>query len=198
MIKNLTNEIWKDIEGFEGKYQVSNYGRIKSLKRFRGKRIYEECIKTQKINKDGYCVVKLYDSVSKKILYYLVHRLVGLNFIPNDDPINKFQINHKDECKTNNVISNLEWCDNDYNFNYNNRSCLKRAIENREKKRVNGILKNKHSRQIEQIDVNTNEVVNTFETITDVGNKTGYSKGTICNACRKGLIAYGFRWTYKV
>ena len=104
------NEIWKDIEDYEGLYQVSNLGRVKS----------SDTNRILKGNKDrgGYLLVNLYkNSVSstKKI-----HRLVAQAFIPN--PENKPQVNHIDENKTNNMVSNLEWSTNKENSNHGTRT----------------------------------------------------------------------------
>lgn len=97
-------EIWKDIEGYEGKYQVSNTGEVKSLN-YRGSG--KTKLLRQTADKDGYkCVIFCKNG---KVKGYKVHRLVAIAFIPNPNslPI----INHKDEDKTNNCVDNLEWCD---------------------------------------------------------------------------------------
>lgn len=107
-------EIWKDISGYECKYKISNYGRIKSLNY--GKTQKEKIRKTQ-LNK-GYAKVNL--SKNGKVKHYLVHRLVAEAFIPN--PNNLTEINHKDENKENNHVSNLEWCTHKYNMSYGTRS----------------------------------------------------------------------------
>lgn len=102
-----TNEIWKDIEGYNGYYQVSNHGNVKSLK---GN--VERILKISKHS--GYPIVTLSKNCICKT--FLVHRLVAEAFIPNPDnlPI----INHKDNSRDNNVASNLEWCTQKYNVNY--------------------------------------------------------------------------------
>ena len=105
-------ELWKDIEGYEGRYQVSSLGRIKSLRDNHGN--YREKILDIKPNKCGYKEVRLSKNSKKKP--YLVHRLVAIHFISN--PNNYPQINHKDENKSNNCVSNLEWCTQKYNNNY--------------------------------------------------------------------------------
>lgn len=190
MINNFDNEIWKDVVGFEGLYQVSNLGRIKVVRKDR----YFNHIKSQRLDKYGYKVVRL--SKDGKENYFLVHRLVGKVFIPNDDPINKFQINHRNEIKTDNRAENLEWCTNEYNFNYNNNSCSKRSIEEREKKRIDGILRTKKSRKVLQINPITNEIINEYLSLTDVKNKTGYSSGTVYTACNDNRIHYGCIWVW--
>lgn len=123
----LPEEEWKDIEGYEGYYKVSNLGRIKSLPRFRGNGNKGYCVK-EKIrsagkDKDGYLQVDLF--LDKKRKMHKVHRLVAKAFIPNPD--NLPSVNHKDEDKSNNVASNLEWCTQQYNINYGNAN-KKRSV----------------------------------------------------------------------
>ena len=106
---------WKDIPGYEGLYQVSNLGEIKSLNyRNTGK---EKIIKPRK-NKGGYLRVVLCKNGKQKD--FLVHRLVAIAFIPNHNNYN--QVNHKDENPSNNNVNNLEWCTSKYNSNYGNRN----------------------------------------------------------------------------
>ena len=123
-------EIWKDIKGYEGLYQVSNLGRVKSLgrwvyKEYRGKRWQGEKILKQIKNKFGYLRVYLYKN--RKAKCYAIHRLVAQVFIPN--PYNLPQVNHKDEDKSNNRVDNLEWCTSFYNNEYGTRK--KRWYETR-------------------------------------------------------------------
>ena len=112
-------EEWRDIAGYEGIYQISNLGRVKSLGRtyWHGNRIYRQKEKLLKLGCDssGYNSVMLYnhEHQSKRIM---VHLLVARTFIPN--PENLPEVNHKDENKHNNIISNLEWCTRKYNVNY--------------------------------------------------------------------------------
>ena len=104
-------EIWKDIKGFEGKYQVSNLGNVRSL-RFRNQNFSKDL--AQKINNKGYKVVNLTDNSKNKPAF--VHRLVAMAFVdnPNNYPI----VNHKDENPQNNHADNLEWCTYSYNRIY--------------------------------------------------------------------------------
>lgn len=103
-------EIWASIKGFEGLYEISNYGNVRSLKY--GKIKY---LKPAKNNK-GYYQVQLWKNGILK--NFKIHRLVANAFIEN--PNNYPQINHKDENKTNNKVENLEWCDNRYNKRFSN------------------------------------------------------------------------------
>lgn len=121
-------EIWKDIEGYEGLYQVSNMGRVRSLDRIdaRGHR-WKGRMLSSKLRKDGYREVILCRDGKRK--YMFVHRLVAGAFLPNPD--NFPQVNHKDENKANNAVSNLEWCSALYNINYGART--KRAAKANER-----------------------------------------------------------------
>lgn len=107
-------EIWKDIAGYEGLYQVSNLGRVKSLTYSNQyTTLNKEKILKQATNHRGYKCVSIGYNPRKTIT---VHRLVAQTFIPNTN--NYSQVNHKDGNKQNNCVFNLEWCDNDYNMNH--------------------------------------------------------------------------------
>ena len=122
------------VKQYKGLYQVSNTGLVRSLgmwvngnggsKYWRNGRILK-CGNTGR----GYLMVVLTKNENRKT--HIVHRLVAQAFIPN--PNNLPQVNHKDECKTNNNVSNLEWCDNKYNSNYGERN--KKIIDTKIKKR---------------------------------------------------------------
>ena len=99
-------EIWKDIKGYEGLYQVSNLGRVYGL-------TAHKLVKPH-LNNKGYLKVDLYKSGKGR--RFFVHRLVAETYIPN--PNNYPQVNHKDESKLNNCANNLEFCDGKYNINY--------------------------------------------------------------------------------
>lgn len=115
-------EIWKDVVGYEGIYQVSNTGRVRSLSRHRivGWADYtsKEMMLKQSENRCGYKFVWLHKNKDRKI--FKIHRLVAEAFIPN--PNNFRCINHKDENKANNHAENLEWCNHSYNNNYGARN----------------------------------------------------------------------------
>lgn len=118
------DEVWKDIECYEGYYQISNLGNVRSLDRYIpvrnsiGRRFIKGRIVPQQKRiargEEGYCTVSL--SKFGKNTLFLVHRLVAKAFIPN--PNNFPDVNHKDEDKHNNHVSNLEWCTTKYNNTY--------------------------------------------------------------------------------
>lgn len=114
-------EIWKDIVGYEGLYQVSNLGNVKRLKGYKGRGkgyIVEEHLIQPSINSRGYQNVVLCKNGKTKT--FSMHRLVAIAFLDNSN--NLQQVNHKDEDKTNNCVYNLEWCDATYNNNYGTRN----------------------------------------------------------------------------
>ena len=103
-------EIWKNIEGYEGKYQVSNLGRVKSM-------IGQEKVLHPKKHRNGHLQIGLHKDKKRKTMY--IHRLVAQAFITNPD--NLPCVNHKDENPNNNNVDNLEWCTQKYNCNYGTR-----------------------------------------------------------------------------
>lgn len=163
-------EIWKDIKGYEGLYQVSNFGNVKSIRRNK--------LLKQKLNKTGYYSVVL--SVNGKIKCYLTHRLVAETFITNPD--NLPCVNHKNERKNENRVDNLEWCNYLYNNTYGNRISKYR---NSRCKRV--VQKNKQ-----------NQIIKEWLSAGEVAKQLNYSPSVIYGCCEGTLkSAYGFIWEYK-
>ena len=165
-------EIWKDIEGYEGLYQVSNLGNVRSLDRvvtnYQGSFIKKGEVKTICNLTKGYKGVCLCKDGKQKT--HKVHRLVAQAFLPNPD--NLPQVNHKDEDKTNNSVNNLEWCDNEYNINYS------------------------WSIPIYSINPHTGEYKK-YSSLTDATDKTGVNKSSISMVLNnKRNKAGGCIWKY--
>ena len=170
-------EHWKSITGYEGLYEVSDIGRVKSL--WHGK---EKILKPGK-NNCGYLLVSLYkDGHVKKLT---VHRLVAEAFIPNQN--NLETINHKDEDKTNNTVSNLEWMSLKDNINYGTHN--KRASETQ----IND--KNK-SKSVQMFDRQGN-LLAAFPSTHEANRKTGIHHGSISKCCNGKLKSVGgYIWRY--
>lgn len=175
-------EIWKNIEGYEGYYQVSNLGRVKSLPR--GKqwpyRQTHNNIRKQHI-KNGYLQVNL--SKDNKVKWVGVHRLVAMAFIPN--PNNHPQVNHIDECKTNNVVTNLEWCTQSQNQMHG--TARQRQSETRHRndpdRTVWKAAGMKNAKRVAMCDKKTDNVLRTFASMTEAAMSTGVNICTISNQC---------------
>lgn len=188
----IEKEEWKDIPGYQGVYQISTLGRVKSLERTivyppsksypNGRtRVLKEKVLTPCVDKKGYQFVQLFTNGnfrSKK-----VHRLVAEAFIPN---IHNFeQVNHKDENKKNNCVDNLEWCTLIYNVNYGTgkyRKTLKKRIP------------------VMQYDLEGN-FVREYESATAATKVLGIKQGnakTLLDTCRgKYKYMFGYIWKFK-
>ena len=149
-------EIWKPVAGYEGLYEVSNQGNVRSVDRYvsnnwkNGLRLIKGKVLNYGCTLGGYKQVHLSKNGSQEPLY--VHRLVAEAFLQNPDCLP--EINHKDEDKTNNRVENLEWCDRKYNANYG--TAIERASE-------------KHGRKIECLSVDWTErkTFNSFQSVED-------------------------------
>lgn len=174
-------EIWKDIQGYEGLYQVSNLGRVKSLNYNRSGK---ERILKYGTNTQGYLNVCL--CVNKQRKMFAVHRLVAETFIANIN--NLPQVNHIDENKHNNCVSNLEWCTSKYNNNYG--TCAQRALLTR-------IIRNSKTapKKIDQYSLD-GKFIKTWNSGTELV-KCGFHNGNICSCCN-GLLktSKGYIWKY--
>lgn len=169
-------EIWKDIKGYEGIYQISTMGRVKSLRR--------NIILKNQIASNGYEMVKLYTNNSKKD--YSIHRLVANAFIENPD--NLPQVNHRDENKTNNCVENLEWCTPKYNYNYGTINIRKSQKQLNDKNKSKVVLQY----------TKDGCFIKEWKSIRDIQRMTGYDKGYISKCCRgKYAYAYSYIWKYK-
>jgi hypothetical protein len=149
----MMEEVWKDIKGFEGLYQVSNMGRVRSLDRTIVARNGQTYMKKGQIlnpsmNKGkGYYRVSLSDG-HRNYTHYEVHRLIALHFVPGYKK--GLVVNHKNEVKTDNRAENLEWCTYQYNLNYSDVVAWKRKPVYQYDLDGNFIKKFKCGRQAEQ------------------------------------------------
>lgn len=198
-------EIWKDIEDYEGLYQVSNFGRIKSLDKIvKGRNNYH--LRKGKIligrnDGGGYLMVALYKNRKRKDIK--IHRLVAQAFIPNIE--NKPEINHIDRNKNNNSDSNLEWVtskENSIHFIetgatlnfYNNAK--KQGLKYGGNKKAMDILKNKLSKKVKQINPDTSKVIKIWDSSMEIQRKLGIPNQTISRSIKRKIKAGGFLWEH--
>ena len=176
-------EEWKNIKGYEGLYQVSNLGRVKSLDHYASNGIkdilYKGRILSQNLGTNGYLSVQL--CKDNKPVRKMIHRLVGETFLENH--CNLPMINHKDENKKNNCVSNLEWCNAKYNTNYGHArekmSKARKDVENPKKWKA-------------IICIETGE---RFESVKKAAEKTKTNKNAISMVLAgKRKRAGGFTW----
>ena len=163
------NEEWREVQGYEGLYEVSIFGRVKSVERIdsSGHHRKEKILKPKK-TKCGYLLVVLSKELKHKC--FLVHILVAQAFIPNPD--NLPVVNHINEIKTDNRVTNLEWCTQRYNIRYS------------QAKPVNQYSKD-------------GEFIRRWDCINEIQYQTGF-KSSFISACCKGRykLAYGYIWRY--
>lgn len=181
-------EIWKDIKGFEGLYQISNLGKVKSLSKYK-KHSYnsiaflkEKILKPLDIN--GYQRVIL--RKDNKSFNKFIHQLVAEMFI--DNPKNYKEVNHKDENKTNNRVDNLEWCSHKYNINYGTGNQRRSKTE---------IGTKKGTKKIYQFDLKNN-LLKIWDSQLQIKKELGIPQSNISNCCNgKRKSTYGYKWRYE-
>lgn len=181
----MMNEVWKDVQGYEGLYQVSNLGRVKSLDRYvphkrMGRKFCKGGLMATHINNSGYVTVNL--CKHNKYTSYDIHRLVAMAFLEVDD-ISCVEVNHKDENKKNNCADNLEWVTKSQNNKWGTK-CERQSV--------------KIKRTVIQCDL-SGVPLKEWESATDAEKAlNGKFTGAISH-CIKGRLktAYGFVWKYK-
>lgn len=176
----IMEEIWKTIEECKD-YQISSFGRVKS---FKCDKINGKIMKPYKCTK-GYLQIDLSLDGRKREnrIHLAIHRLVAKAFIPNPD--NLPQVNHKDEDKTNNHVSNLEWCTNEYNCNYGTHA---ERVAQKTRKKVYSIDADGNIEEFDGLRV-------AARAMTGKSDATGSSITQVINGKRK--TAYGRKWFYK-
>lgn len=176
-------EVWKDIKNFEGMYQISNMGNVRSLNRVtynkNGTKVNRVGkIKKQTIDNLGYFHVRL--SKDSQTKTFRIHQLVAQAFI--DNPNNYRCINHIDEDKTNNSIENLEWCSSKYNLEYSGNT--KKAC-------------NSNKKQVLQYDLKGN-LIKEWESLKSIELELKYSHSAVGQCCRGNTkSSHGYVWKYK-
>ena len=174
--------IWKDIPGYEGQYQASNFGYVRSIKRKIKKEgnlpsialVSGKIISPWVDSSTGYLKVTLYTKDHKKRAEKL-HRLIAMTFIPN--PENKNTVNHKDENKFNNTVQNLEWMTNEENLHYGTR-----------------IQKAKENQGMYVIRIAPNQEITYYFTLHEAELKTGIPRQSISYAIKNHTLLRGFKW----
>lgn len=193
-LEDLPNEIWKDIKDFEGLYQISNYGRVKSLERTihgsnRDMHYKDMIVKISKNNR-GYYLITLYNTnVFKR---YLVHRIVAETFIPTNN--NKLEVNHikpvtKDMCD--NRVCNLEWVTSKENSQW--------SIELGRASKPPTYFGKKHPNHKSIYQINKNGIIeNYWDCIADACRTGKYERHSITASCKDIDRFYkGFKWFYE-
>ena len=183
----MSKEIWKTIPGYKGCYEISNYGRIKSLDRYvtykstRAKSgqitVFKpgQLISPRYMNKRKYFLVTLFNARSIRKDHQL-HRLVAITFIPN--PRHLPCVNHKDENPENNYVNNLEWCTYKYNTNYGS-SLQKRSLKQR--------ITQPACKRIAQIDL-SGSIYRVFYSQNEAARCCNVSAASIIRVCREKII----------
>lgn len=199
-------ELWKDISGYEGVYQISNLGRVKRLAYIseispRGYKQYmhfSEKILKPYTDKSGYVYTHL--SKAGKTNAYLLHRLVANHFIPN--PENKSTVNHKDGNKINNNINNLEWATRSeqtqhaYKLGLNNSKVGLSGDSNYAYGKRGDLSYN--AIPVYQLDKNTNKIISEYGSMVEAAKQTGCNVSKISMVCAgKRITTGGYKWKYK-
>ena len=176
---NTEKEIWKDVKGYEGSYQVSNLGRVRSLERVIRGRTYHSKMLAQRMDRYGYLRTTLYKRGKPRTI--TIHRIVAENFLSKDTE--KDTVNHKDGDKLNNKTDNLEWA----SWTDNNQHALDTGL------RCN--KNNAQSIPVEQY-TKSGEFIRSYPSMAEARRITGIDHSNIGRACRINGTAGGYKWKY--
>lgn len=189
-------ELWLPIKGYEGLYEVSNYGQVKTLKKPSG--LGSHCFKKEKIkkarlNKYGYYDLTIWKSQIPK--HYQIHKLVALHFV--DNPFNKPFINHIDGIKTNNCYNNLQWC----TASENTRHAFKTGLMIPRKKESFSVaeiekLRARCVKKVLKISV-SGIILNEYPSIVDAARDNSLNPQNIYQAIYRKSKSHGFYWFLK-
>ena len=186
--KQVSTEIWRDVVGYEGYYQVSNQGNVRTLPRTIERRNNTDLslkgrICSQTLSDKGYYTVGL--CMNNKVKRVYVHKLVAISFI--DNPQNLREINHIDENPKNNKVENLEWCTHRYNMNHGTiRERITKKLLNRED----------HSIPVCQYTLD-GIFINEYPSMTEAARQNDILESGVSGACCGKRKTYkGFIWKY--
>jgi hypothetical protein len=171
---DIQNEVWKDVIGYEGLYQISNFGRVKSFPKWMGSYYSKEKILTPKVDKDGYENVGLCHPNNKR-KYLRINRLVASAFIEN--PNNLPQVNHNDGNKKNNFADNLEWASAQENVQH--------AWDIGLKEKARTKASEFHGHRCKLINIETKNEIN-FNSHRQLSFYLGYNRHWLSSAIRNG------------
>lgn len=190
----MKKEIWKDVFGYEGLYQISNFGNLKSMDkiainpRYGNQKLNGKTISTHKNKKTGYISCKIYKGSGAKTVK--IHRLVAQSFIPN--PYNKPQVNHKNGVKSDNNVKNLEWVTARENQIHAYKIGLKRKL-------MLGVMgyDNNCSKQVLQYSKD-GKFIREFGSQLEANRETGVYNTNISSCCLgMAKTAGGYIWKFK-
>lgn len=180
----MSNEVWQDIKGYEGLYQVSNMGHVRSLDWNHTGKIRNLYLKP---HNQGYLQVELHKNGTRKM--FTVHRLVALHFVQGYQE--DFVVNHINEIKTDNRAENLEWCSQSENTKYSMIPGKRRTTKNPRKRKAFKCFS-----PVIQLGLDGSEI-RQWESPVAIKHSLGFSDWSIKQCCLgKRKQAYGYMWQY--